>query len=112
MKTIIQRYILFQLISDTPEQFEEKAILNVIWKQLGQLFGVKFSFLAGLWLIRWDPKNCIGILRCDNITKYQVITAMAFIKKMNQPVIFHTIYTSGTIKKALQIWKERLEFNG
>jgi RNase P/RNase MRP subunit POP5 len=106
VKVVHQRYILFEIFTKEAITFEEKTIINSIWKQLIKTFGEKTSFLAGLWLVKWDSSQNIGILRLDNITKNQVISAMALIKRIGQcEVIFHTRKTTGTIKKSLQQWK-------
>lgn len=110
MKFIRQRYILFEII--VPEQYinhqiTKDDILKEIWNQVSTLFGQKVSFRAGLWMIRWDPVHRIGILRCDNITKLEIIASATFITKIqNIPVIFHSRKTSGTVKKTLKKWRE------
>lgn len=108
VKLIRQRYILFEIFSEAMnEMINEKNIINTLWRQISTLFGLKISFTSGLWLIKWDPNHNIGIIRCDHLTKEHVIASMAMITHIKQmPVIFHTRYTSGTIKKTLKIWKE------
>ncbi len=106
MKFIRQRYILFEIISQNNSVFDKGTIIKSIWKQLIQVFGEHTTFQVGLWMIRWDQSNNCGLIRCDNITKEEVTTAMALIKKIsNIPVIFHTRKTSGTIKKTLKLWR-------
>lgn len=110
MKIIRQRYVLFELLT-TPEneivEISKDKIIKILWNQMQTLFGQKVSFKAGLWMIRWDPTHRIGIIRCDNVSKWELIASMAFITNIDRiPVIFHTRKTSGTIKKTLKIWKE------
>jgi len=106
MKFIRQRYILFELITDPSFHLEKEALLHTIWKQVIKTFGEKVTFLAGLWMIRWDSTHNVGILRCDNVTVSEVISAMALISHINKvPVVFHTRKTSGTIKKTLHLWR-------
>jgi RNase P/RNase MRP subunit POP5 len=72
-----------------------------------RLFGENTTYQVGLWMIRWDAEHNIGILRCDNITKSEVIAALALIKTIKSiPVLFHTRKTSGTIKKTLKLWRQ------
>ncbi|MCF2138891.1 MAG: Rpp14/Pop5 family protein [Candidatus Lokiarchaeota archaeon] len=110
MKYIRQRYVLFEILS--PSEFEKvhispDQIIRELWNQVQNLYGQKGTFKAGLWMIRWDPEHRIGIIRCDNVSKWELIASMAFISKINRiPVIFHSRKTSGTIKKTLKIWRE------
>lgn len=107
MKITRQRYILFHLITLNHQIIEQEAIMKALWRQLSELFGDNESFHAGLWMIRYNSEYQTGIMRCDHISKLQVITAMAFIKEIKSiPVIIHTRKTSGTIKKTIKIWKE------
>jgi len=107
MKYIRQRYILFEIITPEKKNFEKDLIIKAIGKKLMKFFGEYITFKVGLWMIRWDPSNQIGIIRVDNISKYHLITAMTLIKEINStPVIFHTRITSGTIKKTLKIWRQ------
>lgn len=107
MKQIRQRYILFEILTPQNQSLEQETILKIIWKSLLDFFGEQQTYHAGLWLIRYDPQARIGILRCDHISKLQVITAMAFIREINHiPILIHTRKTSGTIKKTLQLWRQ------
>jgi len=112
MKYIRQRYVLFEIISNSVLDLEKDMILHAIWKQLIKTFGEKITFLAGLWMIRWDPIRKVGILRCDNITLGEVIAGLALITHINNiSVIFHTRKTSGTIKKTLLLWRQAFDFD-
>ncbi|MHA1721230.1 MAG: Rpp14/Pop5 family protein [Promethearchaeota archaeon] len=107
MKYIRQRYILFEVICPSKQNFNKEVIIKAIGKKLIKFFGEYNTFKVGLWMIRWDPQNQIGILRVDNVSKYHVISAMFLIKEINSsPVIFHTRKTSGTIKRTLKIWRQ------
>ncbi len=106
MKYIRQRYILFEILTETPVSIDKDAVVRKIWKKLIRLFGEFTTFHVGLWMIRWDPERNMGILRCDNITKSEVIAVLSLIKHIKSlPVIFHTRKTSGTIKKTLRLWR-------
>ena len=106
MKYIRQRYVLFEIITEDSAIIEKRTVLNKLFKQLSRSFGEHITFQAGLWLIRWDPDKKIGIIRCDNISKYHVLTIMGLITDLNnRPVIFHSRKTTGTVKKALKLWK-------
>lgn len=104
-----QRYILFEYRMD-PSKTDisiEKSIIRAIWSSLINLFGEYIAYKSGLWLIKSDSNQKYCIIRCDNITKEKVITAIAFVTELNKnPIVFHTICTSGTIRKILKIQKE------
>ena len=107
MKYIRQRYILFEIITEIETEIPEDVVLQAIWKQIIHLFGEITTFHVGLWMIRYDSAQHLGIIRCDNITKTQVIAAMAVVKNIqNFLVVFHTRKTTGTIKSALDEWKQ------
>lgn len=106
MKYIRQRYVLFEYISDDNTLFDKDELLRSIWHQVISFFGEHTTFHAGLWMIRFDPIHKIGILRMDNVTRLQVVAAMALVKNVKgRRIIFHTRKTSGTIKKTLTLWK-------
>ncbi|MHA1727176.1 MAG: Rpp14/Pop5 family protein [Promethearchaeota archaeon] len=102
-----QRYILFEYITlKRNVRLIDKEIIRSIWESMIKLFGEYNSYFSGLWMIKFNPKECWGIIRCTNKTKEKVITALAFITEIKKvPIIFHTIKTSGTIKKVLKIQK-------
>ena len=106
-KTLRQRYILFEIVTTNNAEIHEREIISAIWKQLGLLFGVQTSFMAGLWMVRWNSVQRMGILRCDNVAKQAVIASMAMITSIRgKNVIMHTRKTSGTIKKTIKLWKK------
>ncbi len=94
-----QRYILFKVIKDDSTYFEEKTFLNSIWQSIWKYFGMKGANKVGLWLLELNLENNLGIIRCTNKTKEEIITALTFIKEIDDKrVIFSPIKTSGTIK--------------
>lgn len=96
-----QRYVLFEYLHFDPKvEITEKDVIRAIWKTLTLLFGEYVAYKTGLWLIEFDPTHKYGIIRCNNITKEQLISSLAFIYEIrNSRVIFHSLKTSGTIKK-------------
>ncbi|MHA1109854.1 MAG: Rpp14/Pop5 family protein [Promethearchaeota archaeon] len=103
-----QRYVLFEYIVENPEvRITEKDVIRVIWKTLIKLFGEYSAYKTGLWMIEFDPSQKCGIIRCNNITKDRIIATIAFISSIKEtPVVFHSIKTSGTIKKLKEIQKQ------
>jgi RNase P/RNase MRP subunit POP5 len=107
LKNIRQRYILFEIITPNNESIEKELLIKTFWKQINTVYGEQQAYHVGLWMIRYDPTHRIGILRCDNIAKMQVIAALALLLEINKiPVLIHTWKTSGTIKKTIQAWRE------
>jgi RNase P/RNase MRP subunit POP5 len=103
-----QRYILFEYTFPIAiMDLSDKQMIRGIWQSMIRLFGEFHSYFAGLWMVKFNAKEQWGILRCTNQTKERVITSLAFTSDINKiPIIFHTIKTSGTIKKLLKIQKE------
>jgi len=104
MKYIRQRYILFEILSKDKKPINGRDFLNLIWYMVKKIFGIKATYQVGLWLVRWDPKKKIGIIRLDNVSKYNIIAALSFITHIHKRTItVHTRKTTGTVKKALKI---------
>ncbi|MHA1871639.1 MAG: Rpp14/Pop5 family protein [Promethearchaeota archaeon] len=103
-----QRYILFEyLILEEERAINEREIMSAFWSSIVRLFGESIAYKVGLWLVRFDPIEKWGIIRCTNLTKEAIIASLAYITHINQtPIIIHTIKTSGTIKKTLKIKEE------
>ena len=103
-----QRYILFEFTFPIEQiEISEKQVIRSIWHTMIRLFGEFHSYFAGLWMVKFNAYQQWGILRCTNQTKERTITSLAFTSEINKiPIIFHTIKTSGTIKKLLKIQKE------
>ena len=107
VKVFRQRYLLFEVITEDDIEIPGKELMNILWAMLRNIFGIKITYKAGLWLIRWDPKKKIGILRMDNITQFEVIATLALLTRYNgKNVIVHTRKMAGTIKKTLKLSKE------
>ena len=103
-----QRYVLFEFLLPKKQlNLNEKLIVKSIWNSMIKLFGEYNSYFSGLWIVKFSASQQWGILRCTNKTKERVITSLAFTTEINKiPIIFHTIKTSGTIKKLLKIQNE------
>jgi RNase P/RNase MRP subunit POP5 len=108
-----QRYVLFEYLNFAIDvEIPEKEVIRTIWKTLTQLFGEYTAYKTGLWLIEFNPDLKYGIIRCNNITKDQIITALAFIQEIRDArVIIHSIKTSGTIKKVKDVQKHFFDKN-
>jgi RNase P/RNase MRP subunit POP5 len=103
-----QRYILFEYyITTSSISITEKEVIRVIWKTLIKLFGEYTAYKTGLWMIDFNSSQRYGVIRCNNITQNKIITTLAFISEINNlKILFHSIKTSGTIKKIKEIQKQ------
>ena len=105
-----QRYVLFEYLLFGDIEIAEKEIIRSIWNTLTKLFGEYTAYKAGLWLIEFNPSKKYGVIRCNNITKDRIIATLAFIHEIkNTPIIFHSLKTSGTIKKVKEVQKHFFE---
>jgi len=110
MKFERQRYVLVQYkffnIKNSSIKIDEKKIIRAIWNTLTNLFGECSAYKCGLWIVDHNVDYKYFIIRCSNVTKYYLITSLVFIKKLDTlPIIFHTIKTTGTIKKIKKLLK-------
>ena len=94
-----QRYILFKIIKETNLFCEKQDFLNLIWRSIWRYFGMKEANKIGLWLVKLNLEEEIGIIRCTNKTKEEIISALTLIREINgKRIILSPIKTSGTIK--------------
>jgi len=94
-----QRYILFRIIKDANIFFEKQDFLNLIWRSIWRYFGMKEANKIGLWLFKLNLEEEIGIIRCSNKTKEELISALTLIREINgKRIILSPVKTSGTIK--------------
>lgn len=109
VKFLRQRYVLFEILQDGNIEISRDSLMKRIWREFLHLYGTSLGYRAGLWLIRYNPKTGHGILRCDNVTRDELITCLAFIRHIeNINVLFHTRKTSGTVKNTLKLWRKFL----
>ena len=102
-----QRYILFRIIKENGTIFDKQDFLRLIWRSIWRYFGIKEANKIGLWLIKLNFKEEIGIIRCSNETKEEVISALTLIKEINgKRIILSPIKTSGTIRGIKKIKNE------
>jgi RNase P/RNase MRP subunit POP5 len=106
MKDERQRYILFKIITDDAENFNQKVLINSIWHSIWEYFGMKEAPKIGLWLVELNVLKCYGIIRCSHITKEIVISALTMIQEISDKrIILSPIKTSGTLNKIRQYLK-------
>jgi len=91
-----QRYILFELISDS--RIEERELIRAVWRNLFQLYGDVGASNTGLWLIEYE-NNKYGIIRTNVQAVTMIKATLAIIRQINGiSCIFSVKGVSGTIK--------------
>ncbi len=94
------RYIVFEIITEL-EEISKSDLLNSITRSLFSLHGELGASKTGIWLIEFDERKKKGIIRCSHKGLIELRTSLAVISQINKnPVIFHVLGISGTIKKA------------
>jgi len=112
-----KRYLVFEII--TPQNEEEKEesccvncesyvvnerdLLRAIWEALYSLFGDVGVAACNIWLIDFDEKKGVGILRCSHRKVEEVRAALACIKIGGRPLCIRVVRTTGTVKAARSI---------
>ncbi len=79
----------------------ERELLRAIWDALYSLYGDIGVSECGIWLIDYDEKRGVGILRCTHTKVEAVRAALACIHMINgRRTCIRGVVTSGTIKAA------------
>jgi len=81
----------------------ERDLLRAIWEALYSLFGDVGVAACNIWLIDFDEKKGVGILRCSHRKVEEVRAALACIKIGGRPLCIRVVRTTGTVKAARSI---------
>jgi len=101
VKATRQRYLAVKV--DGEESFEERDIMDAVWRAMVQLFGEYGASQAGLFLVRYNRQNRQAILRCWLKALPMVKASIASVNGIKEkPVAFHTLKISGTLKALLR----------
>lgn len=94
-----RRYIIFQIKSSkkfTKKQVE-KAVTKIVLDSIGLFGAVDSSY----WLVKFDEKKQVGILRTTNKFLELIFASFGFLTEINgSEVAINLLKTTGTIKKA------------
>lgn len=94
-----QRYIIFKIIKNKEDQFNQEIFIKELWNNIWTYFGLREANKIGLWVLDWNLEMDYGILRCSHESKEIIISALTLIKEIEgERVIFSPIKTSGTIR--------------
>ena len=112
-----KRYLVFEIIAPQNEEEKEESccsncesyvvnerdLLRAIWEALYSLFGDVGVAACNIWLIDFDGKKGVGILRCSHRKVEEVRAALACIKIGGRPLCIRVVRTTGTVKAARSI---------
>jgi RNase P/RNase MRP subunit POP5 len=75
------------------------VLSDAIWNAVLRLFGEVGASQAGLYLVRFDEKTSVGVLRCSHMTLPMVRAAVASITRIgNVKAAVHVLRVAGTLK--------------
>lgn len=96
-----RRYLALKV--DCEEPFESMVLSDAIWNAVLRLFGEVGASQAGLYLIRFDEKTHIGVLRCSHTYLPMVRAAVASITKIGgAKAAVHVLRVAGTLKALIR----------
>jgi RNase P/RNase MRP subunit p30/RNase P/RNase MRP subunit POP5 len=108
MKLERQRYVLFEILQLENTKVELDGLIDLFWKQFTKFYGEVGSSRIGLYLIKYNPEQNIGIIRCNQNSLSALRAMLATItRKEKTKVLFHILKVSGTLKNLLQIQKKK-----
>ena len=92
------RYIAFEVISKS--KITREKIIRAVWNSALDFLGESKAGKTGLWLMDWDEKSKIGILKTNHRSVNDVRASLALIDRIEQnPVICRVLGVSGTLKR-------------
>ncbi len=101
-----QRYILFKFIKEDGIFFNKQDFLREIWHSIWRYYGMRGANKAGLWLLEFSLEKNYAIMRCSHKTKEILISALTFLREINErKIIISPIKSSGTIRAIKKIKK-------
>ena len=98
------RYISFQVISETGEEFTYSDLESAVWNTILDFLGERGVSKTSVWLLkdRWNQKRQIGILRCNHKSVQEVIASLGLINRLgDNRITFKILKVSGTIKNII-----------
>ena len=92
-----ERYIAFQIISEEPINYID--LETNLWENMLEFLGEYGLSKTSVWLIKnlYDPKNQIGVIRCNHKSLTQVLACLGLISRLGESRV-KILKISGTIK--------------
>jgi RNase P/RNase MRP subunit POP5 len=92
-----RRYLALKVDCDEP--LESAALSDAVWNAVLRLFGEVGASQAGLFLVRFDAKTRVGVLRCFHTALPMIRAAVASITKIGEvKAAVHVLRVAGTLK--------------
>lgn len=92
-----RRYLALKI--DCAEPVESKAVSDALWNAFLRLFGEFGAGQTGSYLVEYDEKKRLGVLRCSHKALPMVRAAIASVTRISsKPAAIHVIRISGTLK--------------
>ena len=96
-RVVRRRYLALKVECDEP--LESMALSDAVWNAVLRLFGEVGASQAGLYLVRFDEKTRLGVLRCSHTALPMVRAAVASVTKIgNVKAAVHVLRVAGTLK--------------
>jgi RNase P/RNase MRP subunit POP5 len=109
-----RRYLALKV--DCDALLESVALSDAVWNAMLRLFGEVGASQAGLFLVRFDGKSGVGVLRCFHTALPMVRAAVASVTRIGDvKVAVHVFRVAGTLKALSRksarslIWTEGFE---
>jgi RNase P/RNase MRP subunit POP5 len=96
-RVVRRRYLALKVDCDEP--LESTALSDAVWNAVLRLFGEVGASQAGLFLVRFDAKKRVGVLRCTHTALPLVRASVASLTRIgNMKVAVHVLRVAGTLK--------------
>ena len=96
-RVLRRRYLVLKVDCDKP--LEAAALSDAVWNAVLRLFGEVGASQSGLFLVRFDEKTGVGILRCFHTALPMVRAAVASLTRISDvKAAVHVIRVAGTLK--------------
>jgi RNase P/RNase MRP subunit POP5 len=96
-RIVRRRYLALKVDCDQP--LESLVLSDAIWSAVLRLFGEVGASQAGLYLVRFDEKTRVGVLRCSHLSLAVVRAAVASITRIGDAkAAVHVLRVAGTLK--------------
>ena len=96
-----KRYIAFQVIPETEEDFAYSDLEAGIWNTMLDFLGEDGVAKTSMWLLKdtWNPKTRIGVIKCNYKSTEAIITSLGLIDRLgDNRICFKILGISGTVR--------------
>lgn len=96
-RVLRRRYLALRVDCDEP--LGAAALSDAVWNAVLRLFGEVGASQSGLFLVRFDEKTGVGVLRCFHTALPMVRAAVASVTKIGDAkAAVHVLRVAGTLK--------------